>query len=207
MGGWKGRVVLLGLCSGGGGPRSLRQVVSVLGSNKLVVCPASAVCTVNYRKLGRHTVRHVYHVGRVSPHGGGLSVVYCSLDDVDRCTGISGGIFGLVGRGLPKPFAFVLGKAGQLPGVFHGQGRMNVHVPSGGVVQRVTHLLSTPVVAAALPCSRSRSLRCVASPRLVSRGFNSVISLIVSKNVKKVRPSAMMGYARSRPRVIHRKGN
>lgn len=197
---------MLGLCRGGGGPRSLRQVMSLLGSKKLVVCPASAVCTVNYRNLGRHTVRHVYQVGRVSPGGGGLSVVYCSLDDVDRCTGISGGVFGLVGHGLPKPFAFVLGKAGQLPGVFQGQGRMNVHVPSGDVVHRVTHLLSTPVVAAALPRSRRRSVRCIASPRLVSRGLNSMISLIVSKNVKKVRPSAIIGYARKRTTVIQRKG-
>lgn len=199
--------VLLGLCRGGGGPTSLRRIISLLGSKNVLVCPASAVCTVNYRKLGRHTVRHVYHLGGVSPGGGGLSVVYCSLDGIDRCTGISGDAFGLVGHGLPKTFAFVLGNAAHLPGVFHGHGRINVHVPSGSVVRRVTHLLSTPVVAAALPRSSGRSVRCYASPRLVSRGFNSVISLMVSNNVNNARNSAMISYAGKRPRVVHRKLN
>lgn len=182
-------------------------MVQMLRRKKLVVCPASAVCTVKYRNLGRHTVRHVYGLGGVSPHGGGLSVVYCSLDGVDRCTGMSGDAFGLVGHGLPKPFAFVLGAKGHLPGVFGGHGRMNVHMPSGGVVERVYRVLGTPVVAAALPLGSNRSVRCVAAPRLVRRGFNGRMRLVVSKKVKNVRPSAVIGYAGKRTRVMHRNGN
>lgn len=195
----------MGVCPRGPGLERVSGIIGVVHSNNLIVCPASAICTVNYSTLGIHTIRGVYRLGNIGPRGDGLSVVYCSLSGLDRCTGIDGTTFGLVGGGLPNTFAFVLPADDRLPGVCGGEGRMKVHIPSGGVVHALMQRLKGPVLAVSLR-SGSRVVRCDASPRLVRRGCRGLISVIVSNNCKNARTSAIVGYAASSFRVVHRKG-
>ncbi len=203
MGAW---IVLIGVCTRGPGPHRVTGIIGLLHSKTLVICPASAICTVKYSTLGMQTIRGLYRLGKISPQGGGLSVMYRSLSGVDRCTLISGAIFGLLHGGLPKPFAFVLPTDDHLPGVFGGGGRINVHVPSRGITQKLMARLKGPVLSVSIR-SRSRLIRCAASPRLVRRGCKGSITVIVSKKCKKARPSAIMGYVSNSFRVIQRKGN
>lgn len=197
--------VLAGVCRRGPSRERLQGIISTLRSNKVVVCPASDICTFNYSLHSPGTVRQLHHVGNGSTRT--FAIIFRGLTRTTRCYQISGTTFHVLGHGLPKPFAFMLATSSNVPsGTLRGQHAVKVHVPNGTIPQTVITTLKYPLVAASIGSS-SRIIRCAVSPRLVRRQCNHSITLIVSNNINSGIPAAIISLANSRPRVLHRNGN
>lgn len=186
------------------GPRThlVGRTIRVVHGNKIIICPASSSCTVNYRVNSGGTIRHIHHLHRLSS-GRGFTLVYDSLSRLKVFTGVSANAFQVLGTRLPKPCAFVLGTAHRIPQLLLRPGghAVNLHIPDRPVTLTLLTRLNRPLVDIALVVPNSASP--VDSPCRVHRLLRRRISLVVSNNFNKVGTSAIVGLTSNRPRIVH----
>lgn len=180
--------------------RELQRVVSVLGSDGIVIYPTDSVYAFG---CSLRSAKAVERLRRLKGEGE-FSLVFSDLAQVAEFCRVDNAAFRVLKRNLPGPFTFVLPASSRVPDKTLGKRKtIGVRIPAHPVARAIVETLGAPLVTASVHGDDETEY--TTDPELIHERYGREVPLVVDGGVGDTVPTTVVDLSDGEP-VILREG-
>ncbi|MDE5708780.1 MAG: threonylcarbamoyl-AMP synthase [Alistipes sp.] len=177
--------------------RELQRVVSVLGSDGIIIYPTDSVYAFGCSLRSAKAIERLRRLkGKTE-----FSLVFSDLAQVAEFCRVDNAAFRVLKRNLPGPFTFVLPASSRVPDKTLGKRKtIGVRIPANPVARAIVDMLGAPLVTASVPGDDETEY--TTDPELIHERYGREIPLVVDGGVGDSVPTTVVDLSDGEPEIL-----
>jgi tRNA threonylcarbamoyl adenosine modification protein (Sua5/YciO/YrdC/YwlC family) len=186
-------------------PHRIRQAVSRMGNDDLVVYPTDTLYGLGGRLSSRPALDRIYTLRGLDRHKP-LSVVCASVSEAARYAVIPDECFRIMRRLLPGPYTFVLPATREVPKMGDKRRRsVGVRIPAHPVAVALLEAMGEPLLSAsAILDDDPPEERDISDPRRLAERYGGEVSVVIDAGILRGGASSVIEWTDQGPEILRR---
>lgn len=195
--------MLIRIHQDGPNPEKVREVVSILKKDGVVVCPTDTVysfaCALGYSKGFDRIAR----LKGLRPNKAHFSILCSDLSELSNYSRpVPNEIFKLMKRALPGPFTFILQSGGNVPKLYKSSKKtIGIRIPDNSVVQAILKEIGKPLVVSSVH-DADEILEYTTDPELIEERHGHAVDAVVHGGLGELYASTIIDCSSGIPEII-----
>ncbi|MBM72359.1 MAG: threonylcarbamoyl-AMP synthase [Crocinitomicaceae bacterium] len=184
----------------------VREVVSLLKKDGVVVCPTDTVYSFACLLGSRKGFDRIARLKGLRPNKTHFSLLCSDLSDLSKYSRpVPNDIFKLMKRALPGPFTFILPYGGNVPKLFRSSKKtIGIRVPDNTIVQEILKEIGKPLIVSSVH-DDDDILEYTTDPELIEERYGHAVDAVVHGGFGELYASTIIDCSYGIPEVL-RKG-
>lgn len=195
--------MLIRIHQDGPDPNKVREVVSILKKDGVVVCPTDTIYSFACILGSSKGFERIARLKGLRPNKAHFSILCSDLSDLSKYTRpVPNEIFKLMKRVLPGPFTFILPSGGNVPKLFRSSKKtIGIRVPDNTVVQAILKEIGKPLVVSSVH-DDDEILEYTTDPELIDERHGHAVEAVVHGGFGELYASTIIDCSSGIPDVI-----
>ena len=184
----------------------VREVVSILKKDGVVVCPTDTVYSFACVLGSSKGFDRIARLKGLRPNKAHFSILCSDLSDMSKYSRpVPNEIFKLMKRALPGPFTFILQSGGNVPKLYRSSKKtIGIRIPDNTVVQSILKEIGKPLVVSSVH-DDDEILEYTTDPELIEERNGHAVDAVVHGGFGELYASTIIDCSKGIPDII-RKG-
>ncbi len=184
-------------------PRRIRDVVSILKKDGVIVCPTDTVYSFSCSLGSIKGFERIARLKGLRPNKAHFSILCSDLSDLSKYSRpVPNEIFKLMKRALPGPFTFILPSGGKVPKLFRSSKKtIGIRIPDNPVTLAIIKEIGLPLVVSSVH-DEDEILEYTTDPELISERHGHAVDAIVHGGFGELYASTVIDCSSGIPEVI-----
>ncbi len=184
-------------------PNKVRDVVSILNKDGVVVCPTDTVYSFACVLGSSKGFERIARLKGLRPNKAHFSILCTDLSDLSKYSRpVPNEIFKLMKRALPGPFTFILQSGGNVPKLYRSTKKtIGIRVPDNSVVQSILKEIGKPLVVSSVH-DDDEILEFTTDPELIEERHGHAVDAVVHGGFGELYASTIIDCSSGIPDVI-----
>ena len=184
-------------------PKRVRDVVSILQKDGVIVCPTDTVYSFSCALGSIKGFERIARLKGLRPNKAHFSILCSDLSDLSKYSRpVPNEIFKLMKRALPGPFTFILPSGGKVPKLFRSSKKtIGIRIPDNPVTLAIIKEIGLPLVVSSVH-DEDEILEYTTDPELISERYGHAVDAIVHGGFGELYASTIIDCSSGIPEVI-----
>lgn len=184
-------------------PKRVRDVVSILQKDGVIVCPTDTVYSFSCALGSIKGFERIARLKGLRPNKAHFSILCSDLSDLSKYSRpVPNEIFKLMKRALPGPFTFILPSGGKVPKLFRSSKKtIGIRIPDNPVTLAIIREIGLPLVVSSVH-DEDEILEYTTDPELISERYGHAVDAIVHGGFGELYASTIIDCSSGIPEVI-----
>ena len=184
-------------------PKRVRDVVSILQKDGVIVCPTDTVYSFSCALGSIKGFERIARLKGLRPNKAHFSILCSDLSDLSKYSRpVPNEIFKLMKRALPGPFTFILPSGGKVPKLFRSSKKtIGIRIPDNPVTLAIIREIGLPLVVSSVH-DEDEILEYTTDPELISERYGHAVDSIVHGGFGELYASTIIDCSSGIPEVI-----
>ena len=181
----------------------VREVVSLLKKDGVVVCPTDTVYSFTCVLGSSKGFDRISRLKGLRPNKAHFSILCSDLSDLSKyARPVPNEIFKLMKRALPGPFTFILPSGGNVPKLYRSSKKtIGIRVPDNTVVQAILKEIGKPLIASSVH-DDDEILEYTTDPELIEERHGHAVDAVVHGGFGELYASTIIDCSYGSPEVL-----
>jgi len=181
----------------------VREVVSLLKKDGVVVCPTDTVYSFACVLGSSKGFDRISRLKGLRPNKAHFSILCSDLSELSNYSRpVPNEIFKLMKRALPGPFTFILQSGGNVPKLYRSSKKtIGIRIPDNSVVQAVLKELGKPLVVSSVH-DADEILEYTTDPELIEERHGHAVDAVVHGGFGELYASTILDCSSGIPEII-----
>tara|TARA_Y100001954_G_C15813101_1_gene606160 strand:- start:2602 stop:3222 length:621 start_codon:yes stop_codon:yes gene_type:complete len=181
----------------------VKQVVSILEKDGLVVCPTDTVYSFACLLGSSKGFERIARLKGLRPNKAHFSILCSDLSNLSKYSRpVPNEIFKLIKRALPGPFTFILPSGGNVPKLFRSKKKtIGIRIPDNVVAQAILREIGKPLVVSSVH-DDDEILEYTTDPELIEERHGHAVDAVVHGGFGELYASTIIDCSSGIPEVI-----
>ena len=181
----------------------VREVVSILKKDGVVVCPTDTVYSFACLLGSSKGFERIARLKGLRPNKAHFSILCSDISDLSKYSRpVPNEIFKLMKRALPGPFTFILPSGGNVPKLFRSKKKtIGIRIPDNPVVQTILKEIGKPLVVSSVH-DDDEILEYTTDPELIEERHGHAVDAVVHGGFGELYASTIIDCSSGIPEVI-----
>ncbi len=181
----------------------VREVVSLLKKDGVVVCPTDTVYSFACVLGNSKGFDRISRLKGLRPNKAHFSILCSDLSDLSKYSRpVPNDIFKLMKRALPGPFTFILPSGGNVPKLYRSSKKtIGIRVPDNTVVQAILKEIGKPLIVSSVH-DDDEILEYTTDPELIEERHGHAVDAVVNGGFGELYASTIIDCSYGIPEVL-----
>ncbi len=181
----------------------VREVVSLLKKDGVVVCPTDTVYSFACVLGSSKGFDRISRLKGLRPNKAHFSILCSDLSDISKYSRpVPNDIFKLMKRALPGPFTFILPSGGNVPKLYRSSKKtIGIRVPDNTVVQAILKEIGKPLIVSSVH-DDDEILEYTTDPELIEERHGHAVDAVVNGGFGELYASTIIDCSYGIPEVL-----
>lgn len=195
--------MLIRIHQDGPNPEKVREAVSILKKDGVVVCPTDTVYSFACVLGSSKGFDRIARLKGLRPNKAHFSILCSDLSDLSNYSRpVPNEIFKLMKRALPGPFTFILQSGGNVPKLYRSSKKtIGIRIPDNSVVQAILKEIGKPLVVSSVH-DDDEILEYTTDPELIEERHGHAVDAVIHGGFGELYASTIIDCSSGIPEVI-----
>ena len=181
----------------------VREVVSLLKKDGVVVCPTDTVYSFACLLGSSKGFDRIARLKGLRPNKAHFSLLCSDLSDLSKYSRpVPNDIFKLMKRALPGPFTFILPSGGNVPKLYRSSKKtIGIRVPDNTIVQAILKEIGKPLIVSSVH-DDDEILEYTTDPELIEERYGHAVDAVVNGGFGELYASTIIDCSYGSPEVL-----